>query len=171
MRKLCVKLYHATSYPPLGPVFKNIFFFFKNILLPYLKCKTCSKVYIWKVSMRRMKDIFNQGPQFCVKWVDALLFHENGVAIIFTCKMNRNIHRCTFWTNQLWQFSVGSLIIGFSGVFPKLASHLPQWSLLFHYCSQFLPYSLSLGICNYICIFTFQNCLGILTIFFTVCPR
>ena len=80
-------------------------------------------------------------------------------------KMNRNIHRCTFWTNQLWQFSVGSLIIGFSGVFPKLASHLPQWSLLFHYCSHFLPYSLSLGICNYICIFTFQNCLGILTIF------
>ena len=125
MRKLCVKLYNATSYPPLGPVFKNIFFFFKNILLPYLKCKTCSKVYIWKVSMRRMKDIFNQGPQFCVKWVDALLFHENGVAIIFTCKMNRNIHRCTFWTNPLWQFSVGSLIIGFSGVFPKLTSHLP----------------------------------------------
>ena len=80
-------------------------------------------------------------------------------------KMNRNIHRCTFWTNQLWQFSVGSLIIGFSGVFPKLASHLPQWSLLFHYCSHFLPYSLSLGICNYIYIFTFQNSLGILTNF------
>ena len=25
MRKLCVKLCNATSYPPLGPVFKNIF--------------------------------------------------------------------------------------------------------------------------------------------------
>ena len=34
---------------------------------------------IWKVSMRRIRDIFNQAPymsQFCVKWVDALLFQE-----------------------------------------------------------------------------------------------
>ena len=92
-------------------------------------------------------------------------FMKMGWQSFLHAKMNRNIHRCTFWTNQLWQFSVGSLIIGFSGVFPKLASHLPQWSLLFHYCSHFLPYSLSLGICNYICIFTFQNCLDILTIF------
>ena len=33
--------------------------------------------------MRRIRDIFNQGPyksQFCVKLVDALLFQENGLA-------------------------------------------------------------------------------------------
>ena len=34
--------------------------------------------------MRRIRDIFNQGPQkpqFYVTLVDALLFHENGLAI------------------------------------------------------------------------------------------
>ena len=42
---------------------------------------------IWKVSMRKIKDIFNQGrykSQFCGKWVDALHFQENGLAITFT---------------------------------------------------------------------------------------
>ena len=30
MRKLCVKLCNATSYPPLGPVIKNNFFLQKH---------------------------------------------------------------------------------------------------------------------------------------------
>ena len=41
MSKLRVKLRNATIYPPLGQIFKNIFF--KNILLPILKCKTRSE--------------------------------------------------------------------------------------------------------------------------------
>jgi hypothetical protein len=72
-------------YTPHQVQFTKIIFF-KNVLLPHLKCYTCSEGYIWKVSMRRIGDIFNQGPyksQFCVKWVDALLFQENGLAITF----------------------------------------------------------------------------------------
>ena len=85
MRKLRVKLRNATIYPPWGPVL-NICFFSKTYssateMLDLLKGD------IWKVLTRKIRDTFNQGPyksQFCVKWVDALLFQENGLAIAFT---------------------------------------------------------------------------------------
>ena len=85
MRKLRVKLRNATIYPPWGPIFKK--YFFKNTLLPHLKCKTCSEGDIWKILRRRITDLKNQGPyksQFCKKWVGALHFRENGLAITFT---------------------------------------------------------------------------------------
>ena len=73
-------------FTPLEVQFsKNIFF--KNTLLPHLKCKTCSEGDIWKILRRRITDLKNQGPyksQFCKKWVGALHFRENGLAIIFT---------------------------------------------------------------------------------------
>ena len=82
MPELCVKFHKATIYPPWGPIKK-----IKNILLPHLKCKTCSEGDIWKISRRRIADLKNQGlynSQFCKKWEDALHFRENGLAITFT---------------------------------------------------------------------------------------
>ena len=73
-------------FTPIEVQFSNIIFF-KNALLPLLKCWTCSEGDIWMILMRRIMDIFNQGPyksQFCVKWVGVLLFQENG-------KMNLNL--------------------------------------------------------------------------------
>ena len=91
MRKLRVKLRNAIIYPPWGPIFKNIFFqksnFSKNMLLPHLKCQTCFEGDIWKISIRRMRDIFNQGAlqvtilrkvsrwlAFSIKWVGNHLY-------------------------------------------------------------------------------------------------
>ena len=56
-------------FTPLeGPFSKNIFS--KNILLPHMKCKTCSEGDIWKIVRRRITDLKNQGPsksQYCKK--------------------------------------------------------------------------------------------------------
>ena len=88
MRKLRVKLRNATIYPPWGQVFK-ISFFLQKQTLPASDMLDLLEGDIWKVSMRKIRDIFNPGPyksQFFVKWVDALLFQENGLAITFTWK-------------------------------------------------------------------------------------
>ena len=86
MRKLCLKLCNVTIYPPWGSIVKK--YLFLNIPLPHLKCETCSKGDICKISRRRITDLKNPGPyksQFCKQSVGASHFWENWLAITFTC--------------------------------------------------------------------------------------
>ena len=72
---------------------------FKSVLLPHLKCKTCSKGDILKISRRRITDLKNHGPyksQFCKQWVGAVHFRKNGLAITLHGQMNLNIYTL-FW--------------------------------------------------------------------------
>ena len=70
---------------PWGPIFKKKIA--KNIFLPHLKCKTCSEGDIWNILRRRITDLKNQWSyksQLCKKWVGALHFRQNWLAITFT---------------------------------------------------------------------------------------
>ena len=72
---------------PLEVQFSKLFFFFQKCTHSASEMLYLLEGDIWKVSMRKIRDIFNQGPyksQFCVKLVDALLFQENVLAITFT---------------------------------------------------------------------------------------
>ena len=82
-----VKLNCGTPlFSPLGSNFQKRILL-KNVLFPLINCETCSKGNIWKISMRRITDLKNQGPcksQFCEKCVGAIHFRKNGLAITFT---------------------------------------------------------------------------------------